>query len=172
VARDGEPGVRVSGLAPASRVPLLDLGLTEEERASARPADVVTVLWNPKGRANKEVRRKADGAVEKDGAPNCGRYVAVAYLVPSVRAMAELVRQVSDRADVCLCLGRFVGEPARVPRKLGRGEPFEVLSRRRMAKAKGLAEDAPDDALLGWHRQEDRGRGAARRTPSAGSRPT
>ena len=101
--------------------------------------DFVTVLKvKGGGRANKQVTRLKDGSIEKSGVVETGRYVAVVVHVPDDAAMVKLLNEVGENPSATLMLGFFPDQPV--------GEEFEIWSRKRLLRHKGLNHDAMSPA--------------------------
>ena len=108
-------------------------------RRMTEDRDYVTVLRvKGGGRANKQVARQKDGSIEKSGVVETGRYDAVVVHVPDAAAMAALLNQIGEDPSATMMLGYFPEQPV--------GEVFEIWSRKRLLRHKGLNHDAMSPA--------------------------
>jgi hypothetical protein len=110
--------------------------------SSASPADLqaVTILETLGGRpCNKLVTRLPDGGIDKRMHKNPGAFKARTVPTPTLEALADAVREVTERPDALLSMSIFLGHAE-----------FEVQPMSVIARALGV--DPRDrEAIAGWH---------------------
>jgi hypothetical protein len=138
----------VTGTMRQARLILEAVSAEMSERTGGGMDDVVTVVVNLKGRANKLISRDKNGEFKKDGTSQISDALAAVVHVADVEAMDSLLKLVGQHTDACLWLGRPVDAEV--------GQIFSVISQRRMAEAIGVKLDKADlpvdrNQILGWH---------------------
>ncbi len=112
--------------------------------------DLVTI-YTVDGRANKLVKRDAAGVVKKEAGPPNASVMAYTRRVSTLEDMVALQQEISMTPNQVISLGYVLGtEPTEAEVK---GDPYRVLSKKKMSKALGVTPDTSDElkAILGWH---------------------
>ena len=115
---------------------LLDQLMEADDELRSRSRHVLRVKGG--GRANKLVTRMKDGTIMKSGVVETGCYNAAIVPVPDAAAMVDLLNEIGEDPAATLMLGFFPEQPV--------GEVFEIWSRRRILRHKGLNSDAMSPA--------------------------
>ena len=113
-------------------------------------SDYVT-LQAVKGAANKIVTRDKSGNVTKKAGPPIAEATAVTVRVSTQADMDELQKEIGSKENEVLSLGFVPGTEPDANMQVG--EPFKIISKRRMGKALGVDPKTDEglQAILGWH---------------------